>query len=282
MQERNLRWFFVSVCLGLVSFSTPASGSATASVNLTIDWNTFTTGLDVGMNLEWKKLGSLSTAGVYYNKNQKDSQDSASDDWGDTSAAASFDTNSGSVTALGSTTAETIQTSADAFSDGDGRLDGDSHGWGENRWGKFIVTGSGNVTFSVDYSASITLNETEPRPWDVCSALVEMDLWLNYVVDPLEPQEGNTYPWWDDREKWIPDWDPPLNDTWSETGTLTVTLWFENGQEGVMRAGAASCASAASIPEPMTIGLLALGGLTLMRCRNNTGRSPMTATKDRP
>lgn len=268
-----------ALCVGLGL--APADAAVTAESEVTFDWTTFNIQLDPGMDLQWGQRFSHSDANAYFDGIERDWQGGFIDGWSgefedDSYAEAHYATAHGFANASASTTADEVRVWSKAHSDGGGRFDARAHGWGENRYGIFEVIGEGMVTFSIDYSMSVTLIETgaRPRPDEWAGAFVSADIYVNYSETPLEGEAGD--PWWQYEDRWFPEWAEPLDEPWTKSGTLSVSLWFEHGQGGYFRVGSTANADAYSIPEPSTLTLLGLGGLLLIRRRQPCQASPIS------
>ncbi|MBI5196927.1 MAG: hypothetical protein HZA10_11500 [Nitrospirae bacterium] len=239
-----------------ISFTTSSHAVVTATGDAVIDWSSLVITFDPGMSLTWTAQGSGSEAWAYYNGVQMDNQASSSSDWGDTYASAAYSTANGSAAGTAFTNASTLSSSVSASSDMGGQFNADAHGWGENRWGYFNVSGTGNITFNVDYNMSLALNETQPRPLDEASGFLELDMFLQNQTTLNEAFAHD--------EINYPNWNPPLNGTLNDSGKLIVTLGFDDGDQGYMRAGVASHVQAASVaPEPVSSILFLTGGAVM-------------------
>jgi hypothetical protein len=234
-----------------------AHATATASSVATIDWTSFTMALGSGMGLTWTQQGDWSEAAVKHNGVQKDQQAQAGGSWvggsgwGDTSATASFTTANGYGTGTASTTASELKAVSSASSNLGGNFEAGAHGWSENRSGRFVVTGTGTITFSVNYALSTTLFETLARPNDLAMSNVEAGLYLLNNTSPANALDAQSI--------WKPHWDPPLNGTLSKAGTLNVSLLFNDGDTGYFAAMVTSGSEASSVPLPSALYLLAPG-----------------------
>ncbi|MBI4680336.1 MAG: PEP-CTERM sorting domain-containing protein [Nitrospirae bacterium] len=254
------------LCLMLVILSatlTSAYATAFGTSEATLYWDSLNITMMPGMGLNWVSQGSDAGASAQYNSVVKDNQYYAMDTWGDISSSASYATGSGSAGGTGSIAASILHSISTASSDNGGSFTGNSRA---SRFGEFIVSGSGEITFSINYFVTHTLYETQPRPWDLATAFSATGINVanksKCSPDPNDPNNviclSSDSGW--EGTLWSPDWNLPLNGTLSKSGTLTISLPFDDGETGRFYAGVESPLNAASaVPEPSTLLLLGSG-----------------------
>lgn len=246
------RLLLFALCLLVTIFfaSTSCYAAATAQSEAIIDWDSLDWVFDNStMGISWNGSGSSSEAWASHNSILQSHQYSESSDWNDTSALASFVSGSGHSQAMTSTDLSQLKAHSETSSEGGGNFSADAAAY---RWGFFDVTGTGNINFSVDYSLTHTLYESRPRPLETSTAFSSAGLFLGKNDNQETSEDGASI--------WTPTWDPPLNGTKFDSGTLNVSLFFEDGDTGYLGAGVTSPSEVNStIPEPASLSLLGLG-----------------------
>jgi hypothetical protein len=119
--------------------------------------------------------------------------------------------------------------------------------------GNFLVTGSGNVTFTINYSldASRFVDASSlPNSFIETGGVVESDLLL-YIpyVNAIDYSQHFMF---------IPTVEGSVGDSLSQNGTATVSAYLTNGETYWIRAEAHSDVAVAA-PEPSSLYLLGLG-----------------------
>ena len=129
------------------------------------------------------------------------------------------------------------------------------------RWGYFVATSDGLVEISVDYELVQKLSTENGGEW--ADGIAAAELWLM--------NEWDMYPTCDSVELYNEVFDgDSMSD--SASGTLTVSVWFDTGDEGWFDVGVWNEAYV-EIPEPATIALLGLGTLSMVSVKRRRGNN---------
>lgn len=232
-----------AIVISLVVLLAPSVGRANYVASLTdvtMNWGSFTIGMDAGMGLQWTSQGSSISAGV----NGSVVTDAAAD-W-TTNLSFSYPFGVGG-TAAASATQLRAQSGANM-----GTISGDyGYQFGDfyaNRFGDFIVSGSGMITFTVDAAILISMDVlgSEPDTWSYNFGSAMLDLTGGSLGTGHDEMWQEVYSYMGG------------SDTSAGGPTLSVSMWFDNGQTGSFGAEVYS-ATRASVPEPSSLLLLGFG-----------------------
>ena len=237
----------MAICLVLTFSAASARAEAVSTSQAWIDW----TSLTITGNITWTDKGSESYAWAEDATDWDEDFDSAPG-WVDTSAFASIVGSAFHAYGDAYTDADYLYEEVYAIANGATTMWADANAYA-CRWGDFIADSSGWVTFSADYEFSQSLRTDYVGEW--AHGFAKAELWLldlyMFVVDDDTAELENFAP----NGQSITDGD---------AGTLTVSLWFEEGFVGSFVAGVENKADV-EIPEPTTIALLGFGALSLLR-----------------
>ena len=248
--------------LGLIFSVSSAHAAATSFSEAYIYWDTVEFS---GISVMWLEQGSYSDAYVYAATELGDVDDGDSD-WGDgawtnTGAQASVPgaesnawTNDTQLGATVSLAPDGINTD---FAYGEA---------GAEYWGELLALEEGFLYFSVDYFISQNLSAPCPDDWAEGWASVGVEL-FSYNSD--------------ENESWLENYvEDGESGYWDNSGTLTVSLWLDEGDEAMFYVWADAEAAAYSeyceeIPEPaamMLLGSLATGLFSMASLRKKFKR----------
>lgn len=266
MSKKISVYLFIFSLISVV-FLTPKSAFAFANAvsDSSIDWDTFSINTDPGMSLDWNIQGSSVETWVRHNSILEDHTFYESSDW-DTRliSAAYFNQNTAYAWTMSysynyDTWNNVIINGTESFSeDSEGNFEGNAATY---RWGYFKVTGTGTVSFSVNYFLNLTLFEDPGmRPFEISTAYTSAGISLERN-DTLESVT-------DFDDIWNPEWAPSLNGSIDKYDTLSISMYFNTGDTGFFKAGIFSSSQAKStspvVPEPASLSLLGLGLLGLV------------------
>jgi hypothetical protein len=231
-------WVMLLTSVVVLLFTAPAYATAFFSSSATIDWNSLTITTDPGVTITWL---SMQTRAV-----ELFSPPVSVNDW---SSDLSFTRQHGSGTVSAIVTASTLTsdvtwTDNPAFPGGGGELF-------VQRGGSFQVTGSGNATFSVNYSLGWNRSiDASSLPYTSVSSkgLVQVD----FGVGPGGSGGDNLI------LLRLPDSAGSVTDSQSQSGTITTQIQLSNGGNYGLAGGALSLVSV-TVPEPSSLLLLVTG-----------------------
>ncbi len=246
----------VFIISGIMALAGPASVHAAAVSNSTalLDWGSFEIILDSGMGLTWIERREDVVAyadddyafdGPY---SDSDYDDTTEWSWGEIGVTASTPYAEGSGWTTTSEVGETVWALAD------GAPNTYASAWAfADRWVGFEISGSGYVTVNVDYS--LDLYVSTDRAGDEAYAYAS-----SYIE--LYSSSGD----WDYDEDFL-DYAvyDGAGDAFAAGGTLTLSVWFNDGEYGEIYAEVYNDAEvySAPIPEPSTMLLLGSGLLAV-------------------
>jgi hypothetical protein len=238
------RLVFTAVLISLVLIFSASNARATAIGDSTasINWNTLTIS---GIGITFSDRFSFSDYRVVDNGTLSEDFDTVTD-WSDTSA---------SVT--------TTNTTATSFTSDDALISDANASASVNpsfayvdftgafRGGSFTADATGDLTISADYSLQAEASTDAGNEW--ADAWTGAFIFTENITDAVFVQDFSDY--------WASVFLVPGggSDFYSDSGTLSITLAFDAGEEGFMQLGVDSDAYAAVVPEPATIALLGIG-----------------------
>jgi hypothetical protein len=198
-------------------------------------------------NITWTSQESLSHAFAANNITSDEDIDTVSD-WNQQTVASA---NVTSALGLGQTASNKLYGEVSANCDGVTVSEAFADA-GARRQGYFTANVSGYVTVSASYSVTQVLRteltgETADGHSTARLRMIDESGW--------DMQEDSFHDSVSDG----------LDYSNTRSGTLTVRLWYDAGETGFLECEVGSVALA--VPEPATLGLLAVGGLTLLRRR---------------
>jgi hypothetical protein len=232
------------ICLVLTFSAASARAEAVSTSQARIDW----TSLTISGDITWSNKGSESHA---YSEDDTGSDEDVQTEsgWVNTSAFASVYHASGNADTNDKYLYEEVYAIAnDAITTWASCYE--VYAW---RWGSFTANSNGWVKFSADYKLSQDLETGYGYGNEWAYGYAEAGLYLENDAD------------WDQ--------DMPVleNEVWDgdsvtdlHKGILTVSLWFDAGNEGYFEAWVYNDADV-EVPEPTIICLLGLGVLGLLR-----------------
>lgn len=290
--KRARFWLFVAAILVLAGLAggTVAQASSYMSGYTELDWTTFNVSWTAGItNFAWTSKSDMSNGLAYFGATQKpvpaeDQNEQTLNAWGNTHARK--DAVNGSNVARGEAWTDPNFLRAEYY--GNLETGGESHENGTaGRYGTFSVTGSGSVTFTVNYDMqwqvlldgatdwaapfniaglkvkNFNAGTESPADWPAGAFIGNWD--MNPLHDPVGFHGPADY-----RALNSNPLNPPVNKL---TGTLSVTLNFDDGQQGVFGAGMGGSRfydwmpTAAPVPIPGALLLLgpALAGIAVIK-----------------
>ena len=244
-----MKSFKVQASLLLLAMSLLLSASAHGDqfnvfANATTFWDTLTVRTDPGVSITWLGTSNLTSCGQNLDGTVGVGGQSIPN-WN----PVSLSTQIGGLAAFGEATTQNLSSTLDwtAYPPA-----GTSE-MGCLRQGNFLVTGSGNVTFTIDYSlaANRLVNASSlPYPRIETSGVMEADLLLFIpFVQGLSNSQNFMF---------LPHADGSVNDSLSQTGMATASSYLTNGQTYWIRADSDSFVSVVA-PEPSSLALLGFG-----------------------
>jgi PEP-CTERM motif len=222
----------------------PAYGdSFNVSANATTFWGSPRITTDPGVSISW--LGTSDQTEVIHFFNGATVGSLSSSNWN----PLSYSNQSGGVATSGVATAQSLSSDIVWSNYPPSGTD-----WMNiDRGGNFRVTGSGNITFSTDYTLAaqrLIDASTLPYPKIVTGGVVEADLllYIPYV---------NSFAY-DQHFMFIPTVNGSVSDSLSQNGTATVSYHASDGQTYWIRGEAHSIVTV-EVPEPSSLALLGFG-----------------------
>lgn len=155
--------------------------------------------------------------------------------------------------------AEALTNSIKSYADASSSADGYSR---SGRWGKFQVTGSGLIVFTVPYRIEGKIG-VDP---EFDHASIDSEVYMGVYLDGDVSQDSYS---WVTLEKYYNTYDCQ-SDTgeWEDEGWLSVAFYFNDGEYGNFYAGTYAEAEVTSAPIPSSILLITSGiGLIFIRRR---------------
>jgi hypothetical protein len=239
----------------LIFIPAGASALTTSGSTAIIDWDTFLITLDPGVSLAWTSQDDYTYADAWNDTaGGSGYTDDSSSSWDNLSSWAVVGFSPDYSTGHGWTSGSEVGESVFASSNTSG-VYGSAYAYA-GRWGDFTVTGSGNITFSIDYSLTENLFTSGLGDYSVGNARAGLYLGNNDGYGLAE--ESNLY-----NEVYN-----GMTDSWSQNGTFNITLNFDDSDTGYFEAYVYNAAEVA-VPEPSTLFLLGSGliGLAAFGCR---------------
>ena len=249
------------LCLGLIFSASSAHAVSTSFGEAYIDWGTMEFS---GISIMWLEQGSYSDAYVYAATELGDVDDGDGDwldAWTDTSAQASVSGAESSAWTSDTQLGATVSLAPDGintdFAYGEA---------GAEYYGELVALEDGFLCFSVDYFISQNLSAPCPDDW--------AESWVSVGAE-LSSYNG------DQDERWLENYvEDGESGYWDNSGTLTVSLWLDEGDEAMFYVWADAEAAAYSeyceeIPEPaamMLLGSLATGLFSMASLRKKFKR----------
>jgi len=212
------------------------------SANATTFWNTLTITTDPGVSLTWLGTSNQTDAFQFFNNT---GLGGSNPNWD----PLSYRNQIGGVTTSGEATAQSLSSNIVWSSYPPSGTDS----MNIQKGGNFLVTGSGNVTFTINYSLAANRSvdaSSLPYPLIETGGVVESDLLL-YIpyVRSLDYSQHFLF---------FPTVDGSVSDSLSQNGTATVSSYLTNGETYWIRAEAHSYVALAA-PEPSSFALLGFG-----------------------
>jgi PEP-CTERM motif len=236
------------------------------SASATTFWDTLRVTTDPGVNISW--LGTSDQTEVIHFFDSATVNDLTSAN----STPLSYHNQMGGVATSGEATGQSISSSILWSNYPPSGID-----WmNMQRQANFRVTGSGNVTFSIDYSLSaqrMVDASTLPYPRIETAGVVESDLLL-YI--PFVTSFA-----YDQHFMFIPDVNGSVSDSLSQNGTATVSYRVSDGETYWIRGETHSLVNVAA-PEPSSLALLGFGlfGIVAVMIRNKTSLRCKSCTSE--
>ncbi len=240
------RLVFTAVLISLVLIFSASNARATAIGDSTasINWNTLTIS---GIGITFSDRFSFSDYRVVDNGTLSEDFHTVADTvWSDTSASVTT-TN---TTATSFTSDDALSSDANASASVN-----PSFAYvdftGAFRGGSFTADATGDLTISADYSLQAEASTDAGNEW--ADAWTGAFIFTENITDAVFVQDFSDY--------WASVFLVPGggSDFYSDSGTLSITLAFDIGEEGFMQLGVDSDAYAAVVPEPATMALLGIG-----------------------
>ncbi len=231
------------VALSLLLAAPALGDSFNVSASATTFWNTLTVTTDPGVSLSWLGTSNQTEAIQFFDSITVGDQ--SNPNWN----PLSYSNQIGGVATSGEATAQSLSSSI-------AWLDYPPSGtdWMNiQKGGNFLVTGSGNVTFTIDYSLAanrLVDASSLPYPFIQTGGVVESDLLL-YIpyVNTLDYSQHFMF---------IPTVEGSVSDSLSQNGTATVSYYLTNGETYWIRAEAHSIVTVGA-PEPSSLAFLSFG-----------------------
>ena|GEM_PF-2303075 len=246
----------VFIISGIMALAGPASvhAAAVSKSKALLDWGSFEIILDSGMSLTWiereEYVDAYADDDYAFDGRYSDSDydDTSEWSWGETGVTASTPYAEGSGWTTTSEVGETVWALADGSYNTYAYADALA-----KRWVDFEISGSGYVTVNVDYSLDlyVSTDRAGDEAYAYASSYIEL---YNYdTVDLDYDKDYLDYAVYDG-----------AGDAFAAGGTLTLSVWFNDGEYGGIYATVDNRAEVYSpIPEPSTMLLLGSGLLAV-------------------
>ena len=258
MKKGILLFMGCLVWLTLIFTAHTSHASSFSNSTAWIDWNTLSIW---GIDIQWDYQESYSYAEAQDPWDSPWNED-FKDYWGETSSLASVTNANGGANGTAWTNDSQLFEEVSATSTGGDYWAGSLAK--AELYGEFTALETGELTISVDYYLTQDL-QTENMGE---SAWGDSETWLeiwkdNYVDDS-----------YDEHFLWNEVYDGESG-SWNDSGTLEVTLFFNEGDAGYFSAGVMNWAEArvsSPVPEPSTMLLLGVGLIGLVGCRHKQSK----------
>jgi len=239
----KLRASILLLAMSLLLSASAYGDQFSVFANATTFWDTLTVTSDPGVSISWLGTSNQTEAIQFFNSATVGDQ--SDPNWN----PLSYSNQIGGAVASGEATAQSLSSTIVRS----GYPPSGTDWMNVQKGGNFRVTGSGNVTFTIDYSlaADRLVNASSlPYPFIETGGVVEADLLL-YIpyVQGLDYSQHFMF---------IPTVECSVSDSLSQTGTATVSYYLTNGQTYWIRAESHSLVTVEA-PEPSSLALLGFG-----------------------
>lgn len=249
MRKKTLFSATLLTCLALAFAAGNVWAALFSGSTSIIDWNSLNISTS-GMTIEYYWYGDRSEAHAW-NANSADYDYDEIRYWGNTTATAYLTNATGSAWTTESTIGESVAADADAG----------SYAYAGRAAGFHVSGGSGTITISVDYQLG------QEMQTNVLGDYAAGDAWTWLGLYNIDYDNNDYYLVALNNE--IADGDS-FSD--SATGTLSVSLFFNEGDDGWFDVGAENYANTSSVPLPGSIVLMASGLFGLAGFRKRKSR----------